>query len=78
MQLWILSPVEGRDEWSPWYDKAFGFVVRAECESDARAIAAEGHGDEGKEAWLSSDSSTCELLLDEGKPGQIISDFHSA
>lgn len=37
MKLWLLRPVVGLDEndnpWWPWYDKAFGFVVRAETEA---------------------------------------------
>jgi hypothetical protein len=37
VRLWLLRPVEsGSAFWEPWYDKAFGFVVRAETEEDAR------------------------------------------
>ena len=36
MRLWLLRPqeglIEGDNPWDPWYDKAFGFVVRAETE----------------------------------------------
>jgi len=78
MKLWILEPVEDSDKWMPWYDKAFGFIVRAECEEDARAIAANDHRDEGKEAWLSNESSTCQQLTDEGEPEMVMSDVHWA
>jgi len=74
MKLWILRPIEGSGEWDPWYDKTFGFVIRAECEKDARAIAAERHSDEGKTAWESDESSTCKMLLDEGDAGIVIQD----
>jgi len=50
MKLWILRPVAGLPEddnpWEPWYEKAFGFVIRAETEEDARKIA---HGKAGHE-----------------------------
>ena len=45
MKLWLLRPREDlpydKDPWEPWYDKAFGFVVRAETEERARAIGQE-------------------------------------
>ena len=52
MKLWLLRPIEGleNDPWEPWYDKAFGFVIRAETEKRAREIANENGGNE-----------TCEL-----------------
>ena len=37
MRLWILRPIdEAAGQWSPWFDKAFGFVMRAETEEAAR------------------------------------------
>lgn len=36
MKIWLLRPIDGCDEWNPWYDKAFGFVVRAAREQEAR------------------------------------------
>ena len=54
MKLWILRPVAGLPEddnpWEPWYEKAFGFVIRAETEEDARKIAHEnaGHENDGE------------------------------
>ena len=41
MKLWLIrtrDPTSGA--WDPWYDKAFGFVVRAETEGQARKFAA--------------------------------------
>jgi len=47
MKLWLLRPrvlEDTFDPWEPWYDKAFGFVVRAETEKDARQMAQERAG----------------------------------
>jgi len=38
VKLWLLRPVKNHALWASWYDKAFGFVVRAETEVDARAL----------------------------------------
>ena len=80
MKLWLLRPCMDRPEWDPWYDKAFGFVVRAANEQTARQLAASDAGDEGKDAWLSPQSSTCEILTrhDSLEPEIVISDFYSA
>ena len=75
MKLWILEPIE---LWNPWYDRAFGFVVQAETETDARAIAADHCGDEGRAAWGSSDETTCIELEAGESPGVVMRDFHSA
>jgi len=54
MKLWLLRPVDGLKKndnpWKPWYDKAFGFVVRADTEEEARALAHADAGDENREA----------------------------
>ena len=48
MKLWLVRPIEtdddGDDPWEPWYDKAFGFVIRAESDQKAREIANEKWG----------------------------------
>ena len=54
VKLYILRPVKDAKEWDPWYDKAFGFVVSASSVKQARMLAADRCGDEGKAAWLSS------------------------
>ena len=83
MKLWLLRPREEvygteLDLWEPWYDKAFGYIVRAEKEKEARELATTGIGDEAKEAWLDAKYSTCEELLPEGEPKIILSDIHNA
>ncbi len=92
MTLWLLKPIyiKGDDPWEPWYDKVFGFVVRAETEQRAREIANENGGDElrGKfmgnqtsntEApWLDPMYSTCQELLLDGPEELVMQDFHAA
>ena len=94
MLLWILRPVTVRqpndDPWEPWYDKVFGFVVRAETEEGARELAHQNAGDENrgeflqkatvktKSPWLDKRYSTCEVLRNEGEVGVIMQDFVSA
>ena len=96
MNLYILRPIEkGKiHPWMPWFDKAFGFVVRAESEEAARKIADENAGDENKPVdkdgiyiydkqvnrhpWLLRKNSTCCLLTNEGDEGVVMKDFASA
>ena len=94
MKLWILRPVEdlknSDNPWEPWYDKCFGFVIRAETEQDARLIANRNAGDENrgtflnkkiadtKTPWIDPKYTTCKELSNEGDPGVIIRDDWSA
>lgn len=78
MKLYILKPKFPPKKWEPWYDKAFGFVVRAECETDARIIASKQAGDEGADAWISSKHSSCFELTHEGSAEIIMRDFANA
>jgi hypothetical protein len=88
MKLWLLHPVGYTDDdedmaaaWKPWYDKAFGFVVRAESEQAARALANAAGGEEisaGVNPWLDPAQSTCVPLLAEGEAEVVLFDFHSA
>lgn len=85
MKLWILKPKENVDNysqiispWNPWYDKFFGFVIRAESEERARKLAGLICGDEGDQAWLDSSLSICKELLAEGNEEVVITDFHAA
>jgi hypothetical protein len=93
MHLWLLRP---RDDlpisdhpWEPFDDKAFGFVVRAETEADARQLANAAGGDEcgpirtepyrvGGDPWLDPRYSSCVELLPDGPPGVIILDYRQA
>ena len=87
MKLWILRPIDGLAEddnpWEPWYDKAFGFIIRATNEDEARQFAHKNAGGENRIAntvipWLDSKYTTCDELMPEGVPGLIIQDFYSA
>lgn len=82
MKLWLLKPIgEETGPWSPWYDKAFGFVVRAETEEDARRFAQDQGGDEVRRngsAWTDPKLSTCVPLTPKGEAGVVLRDFHAA
>lgn len=93
MKLWLLRPIDrpmGDDPWDPWYDKAFGFVVRADTEDEARNLAHEEAGDENrgkfldreiaktKSPWLDRAYSTCVELTADGVAEVIIRDFAAA
>ena len=79
--LWLLKPrddIKGENPWEPWYDKAFGFVVEARSEAEARQLANEDGGDECGDPWLDPEMSTCERLRTTGKPRIVIQDFRRA
>jgi hypothetical protein len=79
MRLWFLRPLNDESpDWTPWYDKAFRFVVRAESEAKARAIAANECGIEGGEVWLDSEKTVCQGITHEGKQGCIVRHLASA
>lgn len=94
MKLWVLRPVAGlekdNDPWEPWYKKAFGFVVRAETEEEARSMADADGGAENYSGigtskeyeivgpWLDSRYSTCEELTTEGEAEVVMRDFWNA
>ena len=88
MKLWLLRPVDNDPAWVPWYDKAFGFVIRAETEREARLIADQKGGSErlnrsgdwrrSLEIWTNPARASCVELLAEGTEGLIIVDFASA
>ena len=81
MKLWLLRPNDdlpsNDDPWHPWFDKCFGFVVRAESDQEARQYAHEEAGDEKTDKgspWLNPKYSTCEELTHSGDSGVIIKD----
>jgi hypothetical protein len=89
MKLWLLRPIPpgltDDDPWDPWYDKAFGFVVRAETEEQARAFAHDNAGDENREAkantkepWKNAKYSSCVELTADGDAEVVIKDFMAA
>jgi len=93
MKLWLLRPTEALyneiSPWEPWYDKVFGFVVRAETEERAREIANLNGGNEvgepcnkpyrtGGDPWLNVALSSCIELKSDGDECMIIRDYASA
>jgi hypothetical protein len=94
MKLWLLRPIrraDGRwpEPWEPWYDKVFGFVVRATDETQARLMASEKAGEEAFSSdeaedeakinpWLEPTLSRCKELTSEGEPGIVIRDYSKA
>lgn len=80
MMLWLLERRADSERWEPAYDKAHGFVVRAESEDKAREMVAMSNsvGDEGRDAWLNADHTTCAPLLVDGAPEIVLCDFYAA
>lgn len=85
MKLWILRPrrfdIMENNPWDPWYDRTFGFVIRAETEGKAREIAHDNGGMEnyyGVVPWRDPNLSTCEELTTDGETELIIKDEWSA
>ena len=72
-RLWVLKRIESR----PVYDCSDGFVIRAVDAAEARLMASKKAGDEGPDAWLSSDRSSCDELLQSGQAEVILIDFHA-
>ena len=79
-----LNPLEQGMKDSPWvhtWDCAYGFVICADAgfqgQMDARALAAEEHGDEGKDTWMDSKLTSCEIVgvSDSLKDEIILRDF---
>ena len=79
MRIWILRPAEGLakadNPWKPAYDKAYGFMVRAKDAGEARRLASDQAGDEGRDAWLSEKYSTCVELQKSGPASVLMRDF---
>ena len=78
MTIYVLKAGAGQAAWEPWYDKAFGFVVRAENEYNARLLASKDAGCEEASAWLDPAQSSCEELASNGEGEVIMRDFASA
>lgn len=94
--LWLLRPrdflPDDDNPWNPWYDKCFGFVIRADSEKEARKLANENGRDENRgeflnkkvahttSPWLDERYSTCINLsdIDIGPSRIIMQDNHAA
>jgi hypothetical protein len=61
--------------WNPWYDKAFGYIIRAKSKRHARKMASESSG---MDDWNNNKYVSCERLKDGGEAGIILEDFASA
>lgn len=85
MKFWRLAPrhdtiwwcIEGKDPWQPHRNRAFGFLVRARDEEEARWLAHQNAGDEngtldGVSPWLDQNYSTCEELPTEGAAAEVL------
>ncbi len=70
MKLWLLEQVQNPD-WAEYE----GFVVRAETEEGARALAAAEAGDEGPSIWHDPRRSHCDPLPVRGQCGVVLSAF---
>lgn len=77
MKLWLLTRKDG--DGLQVYDCYDGHVISAPTEAEARAIAAERPGDEGKDCWLAPHMSECEHFGESltDKIGTWLSDFHA-
>ena len=60
------------------FDQVAAFVIRAESEAAARAIAAANCRDEGPREWTDAKFSVCELVEPDGPEGVILRDFWEA
>lgn len=71
MKAWELHMIDRAD-----WDCADAFVVVAETEDRARAIAAEQAGDEGAETWINSSLSAC-VELDASEERIVVRSFNA-
>ncbi len=90
-RLWILQPESGYgnyppnekqdNPWKPPWDCYFGFVVEATSEDQARALAHDQKGDEGRRqhgfAWLDKAYTSCVPLVATGESRIVMHDFWS-
>lgn len=88
LKIWQLTAKPSHPAWEPWYDKAFGFVVVAATEAEARQLANTEAGDENRyvnrvyldtpiAVWLDDTATDCvEVTTD--TPRIVLRDFASA
>ncbi len=84
MKLWLLEPIDAVNakvtikgvEVTRWtWNCANRFVVRAETKLEARAAASGEAGEEGDEAWLDENVTSCVRLEEEGPTEVVVRDF---
>ena len=80
MNLWILRPRHLEAYSEEWYDKSFGFVVRAETQLAARDLIARAKsgGAERDGFWQDTLASSCEPLSHDGPEEIVMRDFWAA
>lgn len=80
--IWLLRPIDDNaGPWNPWYDRCFGFVVRANSEQEARlATEAQGGAEQRNHTnpWLDQALTTCIPLNLEGPTEVIMTDVANA
>ena len=59
------------------YEEYRAFVIKAQDEDEARQIASETNGTEGRGQWLNPSFSKCEELKEDGVSEIICSDFNA-
>ena len=74
MNIYLLT----REIIAKW-DEVSSFVVRARTPDEARFLAADEHGDEGIDTWLSPKKSKVEKIgtANSKKPGIVLCDFRN-
>lgn len=84
-KLWILKArndlTPDIDPWEPWYDKAFGFLISATTEQEARELANSNAGGENFESptvWLDPKYTTCRLAEPTQETSILLKDFRAA
>lgn len=70
-----LFMVECIGNWKPRYDTMDCIIVRAVSEQEARNIAADNCGDEGKSVWLDKTLTSCTEITGEGQSGVVLRSF---
>jgi len=73
--LFLLKPIE---DWEPWYNRVFCFVICAPTELHARQIASEQSGKEGEDVWMDVTKTRCEIIDPNGPPMVLCRDCAEA
>ena len=74
MKFYIIKKKENlpqENPWDPWYDKCSAMLIRANDIRQARETAAKNAKDEGEDAWLNTNFSTCEEIIKSDEPEVI-------
>lgn len=72
MKLYMISRTEDIG-----YDEYDSFVIAAESQEQARQIAADANGDEGRAPWLDSTRSICREIDAKSEKGIVLRSFQA-